>query len=154
MTVLVPNYAADAETFRDYVRKTSRPEALAKRLRIADELSDHMHTSARSLVRAVRGNSGDLKWVSQAMRDGRIVRSTSEPYHMTQGHLTEIHVEPIVRAFRDAMHEWCWQDGEDNPREPPAKVQAAWDAAADWLWNLDNPSTEAQGVVDGEETDE
>jgi hypothetical protein len=130
------NYAASAETFKDYVRSTSKHEALAKRLLIADELSDHRHTSVNSLVKAIGGNTGDRMWCAQAIRDGRIVRSKESPFHLVKGTRTEIPLRPIVETFVRDLLEWSRQFEEI---ETPPQIEAAWGLALDFL----NPPPQA-----------
>jgi len=59
--------------FSAYVRRTTRAEAVPKRMQLFSWLNGPSHTSIAGLVNAVGGNSKDREWVSQAIRDKEIV---------------------------------------------------------------------------------
>ena len=59
--------------FTDYVTRTTRPPAQAKRLAMFSHLDGHEVKSAVDLAARVAGNTKDRAWISQAIRDGEIV---------------------------------------------------------------------------------
>lgn len=64
---------AENTRFTAYVLRTTRPAAQAKRLAMLSHLDGQDTKSARDLAARVSGNSKDLAWISQAMRDGEIL---------------------------------------------------------------------------------
>jgi hypothetical protein len=70
---MTPEY----DRFKAYVERTSREPAQAKRLALFQALQ-YGHTSIAALSAAVGGNALLRTWISQAMRDGAIVREDGQ----------------------------------------------------------------------------
>lgn len=65
---------SDTTEFFNYIERTSRPDVQAKRRLLARPLIEAKYSSINLLVRAIDGNTRDRVWVSQALKDGAIVR--------------------------------------------------------------------------------
>lgn len=112
--------------FLNHVEATSRQSAWAKRKMLVKSLLAEKYSSINELVRSVDGNTRDKAWVSQAFKDGHIVRSAegffglSDQEPMTED---ETELERVYRAILE-MNDGPMSDALDKAcRAAQARVE-------------------------------